>query len=187
MPNSGTLRSLGVSRVAEVPGGSNYRGVKSAPANALIDRIASVENIDELRAAALDSAARAALRAMRKRMQVVLQDLFASLSPRMTVGQIVGEGLVLHRADLSKAQRDDKILAILDGVGLSAARGRAGVLQRYPHEFSGGQRQRKAIARTVLLELEAWMLDELTSPFEASVQQQVLALLADLQRSHGLS
>ena len=135
----------------------------------------------------IDNADRAALRTMRKRMQVVLQDPFASLSPRMTVGQIVGEGLALHRADLSKAQRDAKILAILDEVGLSAAKGVTGVLQRYPHEFSGGQRQRIAIARAVVLEPEVLVLDEPTSALDASVQQQVLALLADLQKSHGLS
>ena len=134
-----------------------------------------------------DNADRNTLRAMRKRMQVVLQDPFASLSPRMTVGQIVGEGLALHQPELSPAQREAKVLAMLDEVGLSAARGIQGVLQRYPHEFSGGQRQRIAIARAVVLEPEILVLDEPTSALDVSVQQQVLALLAELQHRRGLS
>ncbi len=135
----------------------------------------------------IDNADRSPLRAMRKRMQVVLQDPFASLSPRMTVGQIVGEGLALHQPELSPAQREAKVLAMLDEVGLSAARGIHGVLQRYPHEFSGGQRQRIAIARAVVLEPEILVLDEPTSALDVSVQQQVLALLAELQQRRGLS
>jgi microcin C transport system ATP-binding protein len=135
----------------------------------------------------IDNAERATLRAMRKRMQVVFQDPFASLSPRMTVGQIVGEGLALHRADLSKAERDQLVLDMLDEVGLSEAKGVAGVLQRYPHEFSGGQRQRIAIARAVVLRPEVLVLDEPTSALDVSVQQQVLALLAELQRHYGMS
>jgi len=135
----------------------------------------------------IDNAGRDALRAMRKRMQVVLQDPFASLSPRMTVGQIVGEGLALHQPGLSAAQREAKVLAMLDEVGLSDRHGVAGALQRYPHEFSGGQRQRIAIARAVVLEPEVLVLDEPTSALDVSVQQQVLALLAELQQRHGLS
>ena len=135
----------------------------------------------------LDNAERTTLRAMRKRMQVVLQDPFASLSPRMTVGQIVGEGLALHQPQLSVAERERKVLAMLDEVGLSAAQGVAGVLQRYPHEFSGGQRQRIAIARAVVLEPEILVLDEPTSALDVSVQQQVLALLGELQQRRSLS
>ena len=135
----------------------------------------------------IDNASRATLRAMRKRLQVVLQDPFGSLSPRMTVGQIVGEGLALHQPQLSRAERDARVLAMLDEVGLSARGGVHGVLQRYPHEFSGGQRQRIAIARAVVLAPEILVLDEPTSALDVSVQQQVLALLAELQQRHGLA
>ncbi|MGZ5249324.1 MAG: ABC transporter ATP-binding protein [Caldimonas sp.] len=141
----------------------------------------------EIDGARIDNAGRGTLRSMRKRMQVVFQDPFASLSPRMTVGQIVGEGLALHRADLSKAQRDRLVMEMLDEVGLSEAHGVADVLQRYPHEFSGGQRQRIAIARAVVLRPEVLVLDEPTSALDVSVQQQVLALLAQLQHHFGLS
>ena len=124
---------------------------------------------------------------MRRRMQVVFQDPFESLSPRLTIGQIVGEGLALHRADLNKAAREKLVLEMLDEVGLSERHGVADVLQRYPHEFSGGQRQRIAIARAVVLRPEVLVLDEPTSALDVSVQQQVLRLLADLQRHYGMS
>jgi microcin C transport system ATP-binding protein len=135
----------------------------------------------------IDDADRTTLRAMRRRMQVVFQDPFASLSPRMTVGQIVGEGLALHMPQLTQAEREQRILDMLAEVGLSAAQGQHEVLQRYPHEFSGGQRQRIAIARAVVLRPEVLVLDEPTSALDVSVQQQVLALLAELQRRYGMS
>jgi microcin C transport system ATP-binding protein len=135
----------------------------------------------------IDNADRDTLRRMRRRLQVVFQDPFASLSPRMTIGQIVGEGLALHRPELSTDERQKLVLAMLDEVGLSERHGVAHVLQRYPHEFSGGQRQRIAIARAVVLQPEVLVLDEPTSALDVSVQQQVLQLLGDLQAHHGLA
>jgi microcin C transport system ATP-binding protein len=122
------------------------------------------------------------MRPLRRHFQIVFQDPFSSLSPRLTVQQIIEEGLKLHFPELDTAQRLRKIIAILQEVGLDED-----VLWRYPHEFSGGQRQRIAIARTVILEPDVILLDEPTSALDVSVQKQVLGLLAQLQKKWNLS
>ena len=112
----------------------------------------------------------------RKRMQVVFQDPFSSLSPRMSVAEIIGEGLKVHHAHLSAAERDDMVIDALKQVHLDPA-----TRHRYPHEFSGGQRQRIAIARAVVLDPEFIMLDEPTSALDISVQVDIVDLLRELQ------
>jgi microcin C transport system ATP-binding protein len=123
-----------------------------------------------------------AMRPLRSRMQIVFQDPFASLSPKMTVRQIVGEGLPIHFPELSRAEREAEVERIIAEVGLSTD-----VLDRYPHEFSGGQRQRIAIARAMILRPELVVLDEPTSALDMSVQGQIVDLLRDLQQKHGLT
>jgi microcin C transport system ATP-binding protein len=135
----------------------------------------------------LAEADRELLRKFRRRIQVVFQDPFASLNPRMTINQILEEGLAWHMPELSDAERRKRVLAALAEVGLGAAGGLEDVLDRYPHQFSGGQRQRIAIARAVVIEPEILVLDEPTSALDVSVQKQVLTLLAGLQKRHGMS
>ena len=121
-------------------------------------------------------------RALRADMQIVFQDPYGSLSPRMVIRDIVAEGLRIHEPALGEAERDARVVKALDEVGIDP-----GTRFRYPHEFSGGQRQRVAIARAMVLEPRFVMLDEPTSALDMSVQAQVVDLLRDLQRRHGLA
>ncbi len=123
-----------------------------------------------------------AMRPLRREMQVVFQDPFGSLSPRLSIGQIVEEGLKVHGLGGSPAAREDLIVEALDEVGLDPEN-----RHRYPHEFSGGQRQRIAIARAMVLKPRFVVLDEPTSALDMSVQAQIVDLLRDLQVRHSLA
>ncbi|MER9337813.1 ABC transporter ATP-binding protein [Mesorhizobium sp. M0293] len=122
------------------------------------------------------------MRPLRSRMQVVFQDPFSSLNPRMSVGQIIEEGLIINKLGATKPERLERVRDALASAGLSS-----NILSRFPHEFSGGQRQRIAIARAIAVEPEFILLDEPTSALDLSVQAQIIDLLRSLQDERGLS
>ena len=118
----------------------------------------------------------------RRRMQIVFQDPYASLDPRMTIGDIVGEGIDIHHLCANAKERHDKIISLLERVGLNSEHA-----NRYPHEFSGGQRQRVGIARALAVDPEFIVCDEPVSALDVSIQAQVVNMFEDLQQEMGLT
>ena len=122
------------------------------------------------------------LRSLRKEMQIIFQDPYASLNPRMTVGSIIGEALVIHKLAASRRQREERVVQLLETTGLSADH-----LRRYPHQFSGGQRARIGIARALAVKPEFLVCDESVAALDVSIQAQVLNLFTELRAALNLT
>ncbi|MDX3894265.1 ABC transporter ATP-binding protein [Pusillimonas sp.] len=148
----------------------------------LLEKQARVSGSVTLAGQSVLDAGRAGLKRVRGDMQIVFQDPYASLDPRMQVGDILEEGVAALRPDLSRQRRRHRVRQLLDRVGLPS-----GAVERYPHEFSGGQRQRIAIARALAVEPKVLLCDEPTSALDVSVQAQLLELLQQLQRDSGMA
>lgn len=148
----------------------------------LLDSSAVISGAARLGEHHLLTASRIEMKALRRRIQIVFQDPFASLDPRMRVREILQEGIAALRPEWNAAEQSQRISALLERVGLPSDAG-----DRYPHEFSGGQRQRIAIARALAVEPEVLILDEPTSALDVSVQAQILDLLTDLQKETGMA
>jgi peptide/nickel transport system ATP-binding protein len=148
----------------------------------LLRGVAEVSGSASLLGQPLDTLNGEALRAARRNAQIIFQDPFASLNPRMRVVEILEEGMSSLRPEIDAAERRARVSALIERVGL-----RASALERFPHEFSGGQRQRLAIARALAVEPRLIVCDEPTSALDVSVQAQILNLLEELQRETGVA